>query len=203
MTAGGPGSAAGSPGLDERYAPGEDVGPLLRAVAGGLAGAAAALAVDAAWPDAGLALLAPGAAAPSGVPLGLVWPALWSDAVLGDATATRAGLAIAVTAAVLASGIYTYGQVRRFLPRHPAAAGLAWAAVCGLLAGPALLPRTARWLAVGTASSGTAAGLVAAAAAVVFELAVGLAVYGLVVGLASPRRRGAPGAERVAGDGVA
>lgn len=170
----------------DRYAPGEDVGPLLRAVLGGVAGAAAGLAVDAAWPDRGLAVITPGAAGSAPVPFGLVWAALWSDAVLGSATQTWAGVAIVVAVAILASGVYAYGQVRRFLPGGPVAAGLAWATACGLLGGPALLPRTARWLAAGTASGGSAGELVAAAA-VALELAASLAAYGVVVGLASPR----------------
>lgn len=172
--------------LDARYAPGEDIRPLVRSIGGGLLGGALALGVDRLIATRALAIVDPGREFIVPLPQGMVWPAVWADAVLGDPLQIGAGAAIALIVATLAAFAYVYGQFRRFVPATPALRGLAWGAVLWLLAAPALLPRTAVWLGTGAAPSTTTSAWVIAAAAVLLKTGLGLALYGLVVGWLNP-----------------
>jgi hypothetical protein len=159
--------------LAPRYAPGEDAGPLLRALVGGLVGASAALALDWLLPVTGLPRL--------------VWPALWSEAVGGTFGDTGLGVAAVLTLGVLAALVYAYGQFRRFVPAVPALAGVAWGVLLWLLAAPLLLPGAAGWLAsAGAPEPGLA---LTAGVGLVAETLVGMAVYGAIVGVTNPPRR--------------
>jgi hypothetical protein len=158
--------------LAPRYAAGEDIMPLVRAGIGGLAGAGAALALD--W-----------LVHPPGLPR-LVWPALWASAAGAGPAATTVGVAIALVLAVLAALVFVYGQFRRFVPGRPAVAGMAWAALLYLFTVPALVPWAVVWL---TAAGAPEADLaLRAAAGLVLETAVTLALYGAVVGVVNPAR---------------
>jgi hypothetical protein len=152
----------GPPELAPRYAPGEDVAPLVRALGGGLAGGLAALAADLVLPNP-----APG---------GLVWPALWADAVVGDPDALGVGLAATLGVAMLAALVFAYGQFRRFVPWRAGLRGLVWGLAMGLPVGTLLLPRAVAWLPVEPVAAAAAAGLT------VVDLALGLTLYGVVVG---------------------
>jgi len=185
--------------LDARYAPGEDVGPLLRAIAGGLAGGAMALVLDRAIPAPALATLDTGLRLAAPLPGGWLWPALLADAALGQPRQTAAGAAIALTAATLAALVYAYGQFRRFVPGPPGARGIAWALCVGLAAVPALVPRAAGWLAVGVGGIATGAtgatspaGWLVATASVWLKIGLGLVAYGWVLGVLNPPRAPAP-----------
>ena len=154
-------------GLERRYDRGEDVGPLLRSIGGGLAGGLLALAVDRLVPTAG--------------PGPLAWPALFA-AVLGDPGQTVVGLVLGLTLASVAGVVFVYGQFRRFVPGPPAVRGAAWGLGMWLVVGAALFPRAADWLGRGGASGAP----LWAAIGLVLETALGMAVYGAVVGLLNP-----------------
>jgi hypothetical protein len=162
-----------APDLAERYAPGEDVSPLLRSVGAGLAGALLALGID--W-------LIP--TPPLGAP---VWPVVVSAAAIGDPSNLVAGVVILLLLAVVAAIIFTYGQFRRFVPGPPLVVGVVWASALWLVAGPLLLPRAAGWLsmAAGPTSPLTVIGRTALIA---LELTAGMAAYGVVLGALNPRR---------------
>jgi hypothetical protein len=92
------------------------------------------------------------------------------------------GLAAICALAILASLTFTYGQVRRFLPGAPMAAGLVWSLACWLLGAPLLLPRAD---AIGATADAPAA--LVAALMVVSETGAGVALYGCLLGLLNPR----------------
>ncbi len=176
-----------APDLDARFAPGEDIRPLLRSIAGGLAGGALAIAIDGLIPLAGLATFDPIGQVAIPLPRGMIWPALWADALLGDPHQTAAGIAGGLVLATLIAFGYAYGQLRRFLPGPAWLRGLGLAAALGLIAMPVLLPRAAVWLAAGMAGGGgTAAAWLAGAALICAKVGLGLAVYGVVVGVLNP-----------------
>jgi len=157
--------------LSPRYRPGEDVVPLVRAVAGGAAGGMAALFLDGALggPTAGE----------------WTWPALLAARVVGDPSATLAGGVLAVTAAVGAGLLFAYGQLRRFVPGAPWAKGAVLACVGWAVAMAVLLPATATW----TADAGPAAGTAAAHAAWrMAKTLLGAVACGAIVGAANPSR---------------
>jgi hypothetical protein len=157
--------------LGPRYAPGEDVGPLVRGLGGGLLGGAAGLLLD-------RLVVSPGG-------FTWLWPALFGSAVWGDPTATAAGAAVSLTLAGALGLVFVYGQVRRFVPGRPIGAGMAWGAVIALGALAGLLPRSAAWM----ASPGvTPARLMGMSAAAMAEVVVTALVYGAIVGWLNPRR---------------
>lgn len=165
-----------APELAPRYAPGEDVVPLVRAVGGGGLGALAALLVDRIWPSlAGRIWL---------------WPALAASVAVGDPGASAIGVWLVLGAAVLASVVFAYGQFRRFVPGRPVAAGLAWGGLVWLVAAPVLLPRAAAWLGApsGAAAPAPAASLVVPALVAVAESVVTVAVWSAVLGVTNPSR---------------
>lgn len=178
------------PALDSRYAPGEDIRPLIRSIAAGLIGGALALGLDRLIPPAKLATFDPAGQLALPLPQAMLWPALWSDAVLGDPRQTAAGIAIGLIVATLAAIGFAYGQFRRFVPGPAWLRGLAWAAALGLILVPALLPRAATWLAVGMTPGTGAAGWLGAAALVLTRVGLGLVVYGLIVGVLNPPIQG-------------
>lgn len=160
-------------GIAARYDPGEDVRPLLRAAAGGVLGVAAALALDGVLPL-------------SGGPRWL-WSALWGSA--GRATA---GPDLAVTGATCVAGIllgfvFAYGQLRRFLPRRPALAGLVYGLALWTLTWPTMLLRASRL--VEPAGVPATAELLRLSAGIVLETLAGCAVFGAVLGLLNARHR--------------
>lgn len=171
--------------LAARYAPGEAAGPLLRALAGGLLGALAALALDRIWPEPFLALGQDAGGQVAGLPFGMLLPSLLSDLLLGQPDRWGLGLLAFALALMLVNFVYVYGQFRRFVPGGDHWRGLVWGLLVGLLAAGSLLPRTGAWLAAGV--EGRGAGLqLAAAVAVVLEFLLCLAAYGLTAGLISP-----------------
>lgn len=153
-------------GLERRHDRGEDIGPLLGAVGGGLAGGVLALVVDRLVPT-------PGAAT-------LVWPMLFA-AALGDPAQTAAGLALGLASAGVAAVVFVYGQFRRFVPGPPVVRGIAWGLGMWLVASATLLPRAAYWL--GHRAPGAP---LWSAIGLVVETAAGMAVYGAVVGVLNP-----------------
>jgi hypothetical protein len=157
--------------LTPRYAPGEDVEPLVRALGGGALGVLMALALD------GLVVSAPD----------VRWalPALLAQAVGGDRTATALGTAVVVVLGLCGGLLFAYGQVRRFLPGRSWVAGAAWGAGAWLLAAGALLPSTVDWHAIGGVPE-PARVLAMASLVTVETLAAGLA-YGTIVGVLNPR----------------
>jgi hypothetical protein len=164
------------PELAPRYAPGEDVRPLLRAVGGGAAGVAAALLLDRVLPTS------------PGRPW--LWPGLAADAAVGAPGATVTGVAIVAAVAVIAAVVFAYGQFRRFVPARPVIAGLVWSALAWLVAAPVLLPRAAVWLGPGSAAASpqSASALLGPAALLVAESLATFAVWGALVGWANPGR---------------
>lgn len=161
-----------TPDLSARYAPGEDVRPLLRMVAGGLLGSLLALGLD--------------RLVPTPVPGGMIWPILAAGASAGAPDRTGLGSAIVVLGGVLAAALYVYGQVRRFLPGPSALRGALYGLALSLLALPVLAVRAAGWL--GLVASPSDSQLVLRAALVLAEMLLSLLVYGLMVGLLNPRR---------------
>jgi hypothetical protein len=159
--------------LAPRYAPGEDILPLVRGSLGGLMGVALALAVDWLLPVPGLPRL--------------VWPALWASVAGAGMGATGVGVAVLVALGVLAALAFVYGQFRRFVPGRPVVPGIAWGLLLWLLALPALAPRAVAWLASAGAPEPDLA--VRAAAGLVLETVLSLAVYGAAVGVVNPARR--------------
>ncbi len=159
--------------LEPRYAPGEDVVPLLRAIFGGALGVALALAVDAVmWPPDGPRWL---------------WAVLWTGeerSALGlDRTLAGATLAVGVVLGL----VYAYGQLRRFLPARPLVSGLMYGLGLWLLLWPGMLVRASRVLA--PPGSPDVGSLVWAAGWVVLETLALFATFGVVVGVLNPRRR--------------
>lgn len=159
--------------LASRYSPGEDARPLVRALSGGVIGAAAALLVD------GVIAAALGRDS--------LLPGLLGMSMTDSASAVAAGRALLVAVACLASLVYAYGQVRRFVP------GPGWlkGAGCGFcvwaIAAPALLPDAAGSL----VRSGAPAGLATAEAALVAAGALAAALAcGTIIGAFSPPRPG-------------
>lgn len=173
-------------GLSPRYEPGQDPEPLLRALAAGLLGTALLLVVDRILPSTQLALFDPliGAARP--LPQGLLWPALCADLLVGDPSATGIGVSALGVALSLASFVWVYGQLRRFVPLPDPWRGLIWAAILGLMVGPTLLAHAIPWLAAGSAGGASPIRAVAAALWLLVEPALGLAAYGLSAGLLCP-----------------
>jgi hypothetical protein len=155
--------------LARRYSPGENVAPLLRALAGGLAGALLALALD--W-------VVPSAAAP-----GLAWPSLIASAV-AETPRPSMGLAIGLAAASLAALAFAYGQFRRFIPGPAWLAGIAWGMGLWLVAAPMLLPGATFWQEF--AASGSTTVPLLPALGLVFETTAGIALYGAAVGFLNP-----------------
>ena len=180
------GPASARSGLGPRYQPGQDPEPLLRALAAGLLGAALLLAVDRILPSSQLALFDPLLGAAEPLPQGLVWPALCADLLVGDPRATGLGAAALVVALSLASFVWVYGQLRRFVPLADPWRGLVWALILGLLAAPTLLAHAIPWLAAGAAGGATPARAAAAALWLLVEPALALAAYGLAAGLLCP-----------------
>ena len=155
--------------LSRRYSPGEDAAPLLRALAGGLIGALLALAID--W------------LVPSGCAGSSAWTALVASA-FGGRVAASTGVAVALVATLSAAVAFAYGQFRRFVPGPPWLAGIVWSGAVWLVVGPMLLPGAAAWEGFAPAANGLppllpALGLVA-------ETALGVIVYGAVVGYLNP-----------------
>lgn len=178
-------AAAEDAALAARYAPGEAAGPLLRALAGGLLGALAALALDRIWPEPFLALGQDVGGQAAGLPFGMLLPSLLSDQLLGQPDRWGLGLLAFALSLTLVNFVYVYGQFRRFVPGGDHWRGLTWGLLVGLLAAGSLLPRTGAWLAAGV--EGRGAGLqFAAAVAVALEFLLCLAAYGLTAGLISP-----------------
>jgi hypothetical protein len=182
-------NALTQPGLDKRYAPGEDIRPLIRSIAAGLIGGALVFGLDRLIPLATLATFDPAGELAIPLPEAMLWPALWADAVLGEPRQTAAGIAIGLIVATLAAIGFVYGQFRRFVPGPAWLRGLAWAAALGLILVPALLPRAATWLAVGMTPDAGAAGWLGASGLVLVKVGLGLALYGLVVGVLNPPLR--------------
>ena len=83
------------PDLAPRYAPGEDIRPLLRAGLGGSLGVTAALVVD-------------GLITATDLPRWL-GPAVWADAVTADPSRWPVGLATMVSLGLAAALVYAYG----------------------------------------------------------------------------------------------
>lgn len=186
-------SGPGAPGpLAERYRPGEDLRPLLGGLVGGLLGALALLLLDRVWPTAPLATFDPGPETWVSLPPGGLWPALWADAILGDAVPGPAGTALLLVAATLAAWVFVYGQVRRFLPGPTILRGACWGLALWLLVCPFLVPRAAPWLAGAGAAGAPAVPLLPAAIGIWAETLVGLLVYGIVVSLLNPARPDPP-----------
>lgn len=159
--------------LAPRYAPGEDIRPLVRGGLGGLAGVALALGLD--W-----------AIAVPGLPR-LVWPALWATVVGAGTAALPVGLAVLAALGVLAALAFVYGQFRRFVPGRPVLPGLAWGGLVWLLVMPLLVSQAVAWLAAAGAPEVDLA--LSAAAGLGLETLLGAALYGAVVGVTNPARR--------------
>jgi hypothetical protein len=184
-------STDGEAALAGRYAPGEAAGPLLRALAGGLLGALAAMALDRIWPEPFLALGQDPGGQVSGLPFGMLLPSLLSDLLLGQPERWGLGLLAFTLALMLLNFVFVYGQFRRFVPGGDPWRGLTWGLLVGLLAAGSLLPRAGSWLTAGL--EGRGAGLqLFGAFAVVLEFLLCAAAYGLTAGLISP---GAPADE--------
>ncbi|HQZ70549.1 MAG TPA: hypothetical protein PK826_04340 [Anaerolineae bacterium] len=171
--------------LAARFAPGEAAGPLLRALAGGLLGALAALAVDRIWPEPFLALGQDADGRLLRLPYELLLPSLLADQLLGQPDRWGLGLLAFALSLMLVNFVYVYGQFRRFIPGGDLWRGLAWGLLMALLSAGTLLPRVGAWLEPAFLDRG--AGLqLAAAGAVVLEFFLVLAAYGLTAGLISP-----------------
>jgi hypothetical protein len=158
--------------LSPRYAAGEDPRPLVRALAGGLLGATAALCVD-------RLVFVPGLGTWS-------WPALLAGRFLGDRSSTAAGCALLVVVTCAIALLLAYGQVRRFL------AGPAWwrgacvGLIAWLMAGPVVLP--AYLPVLGAVAEPTMA--FGQAALLVAETCMGAVLCGVVIGGLNPPRSG-------------
>ncbi len=181
-------TSALEPDAVDRYRAGEDPEPLLRALAAGLLGGGLVLLVDRLLPSGQLAVFDPLVGSAAALPQGLLWPALLSQALLGRPLATAAGAAALLILLSLASFVYVYGQLRRFLPGAPILQGLTYSGLLWLLACPALIPRARDWLASGFAGGASAGGATAAALWLLLEPALALAAYGLTVGWICPQR---------------
>jgi hypothetical protein len=157
--------------ISRRYSSGEDVGPLVRALSGALLGTAAALLVD--------------VAVPSAAPGNLVWPALMGAAA-GEPLRTGLGSVLGLSVASLTALAFVYGQFRRFVPGPARLAGVTWSIGIWLVAGPLLLPLAVGWDEF-AGGAGTGVPLLPALGLFV-ETAIGVALYGAVVGHLNPPR---------------
>jgi len=158
---------------DPRYNPGEDAGPLVRGLLGGLAGAMAALALDAAIPGP---LVTPGGSGHTA----LTWAVLAAEAAGAGASRPGIGAAIVIGIGGLAGLGFAYGRFRRHVPGPAWLRGAAWGVFLALIAAPALLPRGVALM------PGDAAGSLIAAGVAIGEIVGGLALYGAVVGWVNP-----------------
>jgi hypothetical protein len=157
-----------------RYAPGEDIEPLVRGLGAALLAGVAVLVVDRAVPSV------------TGVPW--LWPALFADALVANPAATALGVAAVVVVSAVGALAFVYGQFRRFIPGNSVIAGVAWGVFGWLLCAGALLPRAAGWLTQDAATTPARAFLVAALA--VAETFLTAVIYGGLVGWLNPRRAG-------------
>lgn len=172
--------------LAARYAAGQDAGPLVRALLGGLAGAVAALLLDRLLPSGELAVFLPSAGAAEPLPSGMLLPALAADLLVGDPHRLALGATAFCILMVLAGFVFGYGQFRRFVPAADALRGLAWSCLLFIALAPTLLTRALPWLAAGPASGTGAEAAFLAASWLLLESLACLAAYGLVLGWSNP-----------------
>jgi hypothetical protein len=172
--------------LAARYSAGQDAGPLVRALLGGLAGAVAALILDRLLPSGELAVFMPSAGAAEALPSGMLLPSLAADLLVGDPHRLALGATAFCILMVLATFIFGYGQFRRFVPAVDSLRGLAWSILLWFALAPSLLARALPWLAAGPASGADAGAAFLAASWLILESLACLAAYGLVVGWSNP-----------------
>jgi hypothetical protein len=174
MTEGSPADAAG---VDPRYEPGPDIGPLVRGLGGGLVAVLTLWVLDALW--AGPLLVPNGAGEAEAVRA--TWPVLVASA-LGLGPSAPMGAAAMAAGGALAGLMFAFGRFRRFFPGASWRAGAAWGFALAVVTTPALASAGAMWI-----SRDDPVATLLAAAQLLVEIVVGLVAYGAVLGWTNPR----------------